>query len=62
MSEVRDKRRRPQWRGDRRAILVRLPVEEANRLCAEATRQGASVSDLAGKLIRSGLDTKEHLT
>jgi hypothetical protein len=49
-------RRRPQWRGERRAVLVRMPVETADRLTAEAQRRARSVSDHAAELIAHGLD------
>lgn len=48
--------RRPQWRGEREAILIRLPKQQAERLKAEAQRRGASVSDLAGGLILAGMN------
>lgn len=49
-------RRRPQWRGERRAVLVRMPVEAADRLAAAAQRRDRSVSDHAAELIVRGLD------
>ena len=47
--------RRPQWRGDRKAVLVRLPALEAERLRDAASRSGRSVSDTAASLIADGI-------
>ena len=49
------RRRRPEYRGERRAVLVRLPVEVAAELKAAAGSRGSSVSDTAAALIASGL-------
>lgn len=49
------RRRRPQWRGERSAVLVRLPVPLAEELRAEAAEQGRSLSDTAAALIRAGI-------
>ena len=48
-------RRRPQWRGDRRAVLVRMALPLARQLEAEAARTGASLSDTAARLIEDAL-------
>jgi hypothetical protein len=48
--------RRPQWRGERQAVMVRLPVEEADRLRLAARRRGRSISDTAADLIIDGLE------
>jgi len=48
-------RRRPQWRGERKAVLVRMPVEVADRLARAAKEQQRSVSDQATLLIDQAL-------
>jgi len=48
-------RRRPQWRGERQAVLVRLPAGLAEQLRAEARRNSQSLSDTAASLIASGM-------
>lgn len=47
--------RRPQWRGERQAVLVRLPVAVAEQLRAEAGRSNRSVSDAAASFISQGM-------
>lgn len=56
---VVDTRRRPQWRGERKAVLVRLPVDVADQLTRAAEASQLSVSDTAGKYISAGLATSE---
>lgn len=53
-SEV-ETHRRPHWRGERKAVLVRMPMSDAELLRAEADTRGVSVSELAASLIASGL-------
>lgn len=48
-------RRRPQWRGERRAVLVRLPVPVADRLVQHAAAEESSLSETAAELIARGL-------
>ena len=48
-------RRRPQWRGERKAVLIRMPVEVADRLTQAAREQQRSVSDEATLLIDQAL-------
>lgn len=48
-------RRRPQWRGERKAVLVRLPVTVAAQLAAAAQESALSVSEHAGGLIAAAL-------
>jgi len=48
-------RRRPQWRGERQAVLVRLPAELVGQLRAEAGRSSRSLSDTAAFLIAAGM-------
>lgn len=48
-------RRRPQWRGERKAVLVRLPVDVADQLTRAAEASQLSVSETAGKYISAGL-------
>lgn len=52
---VADTRRRPQWRGERKAVLVRLPVEVADQLAKVAEVSHLSVSEAAGRFISVGL-------
>lgn len=52
---VADTKRRPQWRGERKAVLVRLPVEVARQLTKVAETSHLSVSEAAGRLISAGL-------
>jgi hypothetical protein len=49
-------RRRPQWRGDRKAVLVRMPVHLAHRLSSEAQKRQLSVSQHATELLAAALD------
>ena len=49
-------RRRPQWRGERKAVLIRMPVEVADRLARAAKEQQRSVSDQATLLIEQALN------
>ena len=49
-------RRRPQWRGERKAVLIRMPVEVADRLARAAKEQQCSVSDQATLLIDQALN------
>lgn len=51
-------RRRPQWRGDRRAVPVRLPVPVAQRLVRQAATAELSLSETEAKLIARGLSDK----
>jgi hypothetical protein len=48
-------RRRPQWRGERKAILIRVPLPVADELTAVAQESSESVSDVAGRLISAAL-------
>jgi hypothetical protein len=50
--------RRPQWRGERKAVLVRMPVDVADQLAWEARTARRSVSDQAADLITRGLNGK----
>ena len=47
--------RRPQWRGERRAVLIRLPVKDAEALVRAARAQQRSVSDHAAALLTASL-------
>lgn len=47
--------RRPQWRGERQALLVRVPAGVAEQLRAEAGRSRRSLSDTAAALLEAGL-------
>jgi len=47
--------RRRQWRGERQAVLVRLPTALADQLRAEAGRSSRSLSDTAASLIAAGM-------
>jgi hypothetical protein len=49
--------RRPQWRGERRAVMVRLTLPTAGLLLARAEASGRSVSDTAAELISTALTT-----
>lgn len=53
-------KRRPQWRGERRAVLVRLPVTVADRLRDEAARAQQSVSDTAAQIISAGVGAERR--
>jgi hypothetical protein len=48
-------KRRPQWRGERQAVLVRLPADIAQKLRTEASRSSRSLSDTAAELIAAGV-------
>lgn len=54
--DQRGARRRPQWRGERKAVLVRMPVELAEHLHRSAAQEQRSVSDHAAVLLREALD------
>ncbi len=47
--------RRPQWRGDRKAVLVRMPVEVAESLLRSARLRELSVSEHAAQLLADAL-------
>jgi len=55
---VRD--RRPQWRGERKAVLVRMPVEVAQRLAWAAQRENRSVSEHAAAVLAQILSASEQ--
>lgn len=57
-AEARQAGRRPDWRGERSAVLVRMPLPLADRLRAEAAERGQSLSDTAAALIRAGIGGK----
>jgi len=44
-------RRRPQWRGERKAVLVRVPVALAQDLIEAAAREHRSVSEHCAALL-----------
>jgi hypothetical protein len=48
--------RRPQWRGDRKAVLVRMPVDLADRLSDAARQRRVSVSEHVARLIEAALE------
>ena len=48
-------RRRPQWRGERKAVLVRMPVDVAEDLTRGAESQQCSVSEHAAELLAQAL-------
>jgi hypothetical protein len=52
----RAKRRRSDFRGDRRRLAVRLPVDVAERVERDAQAAGLSISDHLGRL--AGLTPK----
>lgn len=47
--------RRPQWRGERKAVLVRMPVEVAEELANAAAREHRSVSDYVAGLVTNAV-------
>jgi len=55
---VRD--RRPQWRGERKAVLIRMPVEVAQRLAWAAQRENRSVSEHAAAVLAQILPASEQ--
>jgi hypothetical protein len=48
--------RRPQWRGERKAILIRVPLPMAEELTAVAQASSESISDTAGRMLSTALD------
>lgn len=46
---------RPQWHGERDAVLVRMPMFLPEHLRAEAARRRISLTDAAAELIRRSL-------
>jgi hypothetical protein len=53
-------RRRPQWRGERKAVLVRMPVGLAEDLVRSAEQQRRSVSEHATALLQAALGRPER--
>lgn len=51
-----EQRRRADWRGERRAVLVRLPVEVAEALQVDAVEAEHSVSEHAALLLARALE------
>lgn len=47
--------RRRHWRGERKAVLVRVPVAVADQLCQEAATRGTSVSECAATILANAL-------
>lgn len=54
-ADLAARKRRPQRRGERQAVLVRLPADVAEKLRAEAGRSRRSLSDTAAELIADGV-------
>lgn len=54
-----DNQRRPQWRGERKAILVRVPLPVADQLTEVAQASSESVSDTVGRLITRALAAED---
>ncbi len=52
-------RRRPQWRGERKAVLVRMPVDVAEDLTRAAESQQCSVSEHAAELLAQALRVQQ---
>lgn len=48
--------RRPQWLGERKAVLVRMPIEVAERLRNAARVERRSVSEHAAWLLSQAMD------
>lgn len=48
-------RRRRHWRGERRAIMVRLPLDVVNQLQSLAVGRNCSLSEAACQLLTSSL-------
>ena len=48
-------RRRPEYSGERQAVLVRLPLDVAAEFRAAADSRGMSISQTGAALIASGL-------
>lgn len=55
-TQTQRERRRPQWRGDRKAVLVRMPIDLAYRLSCAAEQKQLSVSEHAADLLAAALD------
>lgn len=51
--------RRPQWRGERKAILVRVRLPVAEESTAVAQSSSESISDAAGRLISAALAARK---
>ena len=47
--------RRPQWRGERRPVLARLPLPLADQLSELARQRGCSLSDAVSDLLTHSL-------
>jgi len=47
--------RRPQWRGERRPVLARLPLPLADQLSELARQRGCSLSDAVSDLLTDSL-------
>lgn len=57
MAETR--KRRAHWRGERKAVLVRVPVALAADLEAAAAREHRSVSEHAAMLLATALSRQQ---
>jgi hypothetical protein len=53
--QQQEARRRPQWRGERKAVLVRMPVALAEDLARSAELERQSVSEYAAALLQEAL-------
>ncbi len=54
--------RRPQWRGGRKAVLVRMPVDVAEDLSRAAESQQCSVSEHAAELLAQVLRAQQGVS
>lgn len=54
-----DGKRRAHWRGDRKAVLVRVPIEVAAKLEAAAANEQRSVSEHAALLLAGALVSEQ---
>lgn len=54
-------RRRAHWRGERKAVLVRVPIEVAEELRRAAEHKHRSVSEHAAALLAAALDSTEDV-
>jgi len=51
--------RRPQWRGERQALLVRVPVPVATAVKTAAAESDTSLSDFLAGLIKQSMTARQ---
>ena len=55
-----ERHRRPDWKGERRPVITRLPVDVVEALRAVADEQGQPVNVVVNEIVASGLAGTRH--